>query len=150
MIKTLISVFIGMMCLNAAFAVDEIMPMAHRHDMNMTDTRVSLNLSDKMKQHQLADMRAHLEAIDSIVGLMAENKFAEASKMAHEKLGLSPEMQRMCNMLGNEKATAMGLAFHKSGDELGGALSTGDLSRSLSALHTTMQYCVECHATFRQ
>lgn len=53
-------------------------------------------------------------------------------------------------MLGNEKATAMGIAFHKSGDELGDALSTGDLSRSLSALHTTMQYCVECHATFRQ
>lgn len=149
MIKSLMGVFITMMCLNAAFAVDEIMPMAH-HDMNMTDTRISLNLSDRMKQHQLADMRAHLEAIDSIVGLMAENKFAEASKMAHEKLGLTPEMQRMCNMLGNEKATAMGIAFHKSGDELGDALETRDVSRSLSALHNTMQYCVECHATFRQ
>ena len=149
MIKFLMGAFIAMMCLNAAFAVDEIMPMEH-HDMNVTDARISLHLPERMKQHQLADMRAHLEAIDSIVGLMAENKFAEASKLAHEKLGLTPEMQRMCNMLGNEKATAMGLAFHRSGDELGDALQTGDMNRSLSALHNTMQYCVECHATFRQ
>ena len=149
MIKFLMGAFITMMCLNAAYAVDEIMPMEH-HVMNVTDARISLHLPERMKQHQLADMRAHLEAIDSIVGLMAENKFAEASKLAHEKLGLSPEMQRMCNMLGNEKATAMGLAFHRSGDELGDALQTGDINRSLSALHNTMQYCVECHATFRQ
>ncbi len=148
MIKALAGVFIGMLCLNAVFAEDEIMPMAHHGDM--TDERVSLHLSERMKQHQLADMRAHLMAINEIVGLMAGNKFKEASNIAHEKLGLSPEMQRMCNMLGNEKATAMGIAFHKSGDELGDALNTGDPSRSLSALHTTMQYCVECHATFRQ
>ena len=149
MIKTMMGAFITMMSLNAAFAVDEIMPM-ERHDMNVTDARISLHLSERMKQHQMADMRAHLAAINDIVGLMTENKFAEASKLAHEKLGLTPEMQRMCNMLGNEKATAMGLAFHRSGDELGDALASGDASRSLSALHTTMQYCVECHATFRQ
>ncbi len=149
MIKFLMGAFITMMCLNAAYAVDEIMPMEH-HVMNVTDARISLHLPERMKQHQLADMRAHLETIDSIVGLMAESKFAEASKLAHEKLGLTPEMQRMCNMLGNEKATAMGLAFHRSGDELGDALQTGDINRSLSALHNTMQYCVECHATFRQ
>ncbi len=149
MIKTMMGAFIIMMSLNAAFAVDEIMPMK-RHDMNVTDARISLHLSERMKQHQMADMRAHLAAINDIVGLMTENKFAEASKLAHEKLGLTPEMQRMCNMLGNEKATAMGLAFHRSGDELGDALVSGDVGRSLSALHNTMQYCVECHATFRQ
>ncbi len=149
MIRIMMGVFIAMMCLNAAYAVDEIMPMEH-HDMNVTDQRISLNLSERMKRHQLADMRAHLAAINGIVGLMTENRFAEASKLAHEKLGLTPEMQKMCNMLGNEKAAAMGLAFHKSGDELGDALATGDVNRSLSALHNTMQYCVECHATFRQ
>ncbi len=147
MIKSLMGVFIGMLCLNAAFAVDEIMPMEHHR---MTDTRISLGLSEKMKQHQLADMREHLEAIDSIVGLMAANRFQEAARIAHEKLGLTPQMQRMCGMLGNEKATELGLAFHKSGDELGDALETGDQGKSLSALHNTMQYCVSCHAMFRQ
>jgi len=81
-------VLIGMVGLNAAFAADEIMQHdSHHHDMNMMDTRTSLGLSAEMKQHQLSNMREHVEAIKSIVGLMAENKFDEASKIAHAKLG---------------------------------------------------------------
>lgn len=33
---------------------------------------------------------------------------------------------------------------------LGNALRTKDMSKSLQALHETMGYCVQCHATFRQ
>ncbi len=141
---------IGMLGLNAAYAVDEIMPMEHHRDMSMTDTRISLNLSGKMKRHQLADMRDHLAAINDIVGLMAGNRYAEAAEVAHDRLGLTPQMQKMCNMLGNEKATELGLAFHRSGDDLADALKTQDVGKSLSALNKTIQYCVACHAMFRQ
>ncbi|MDQ6972072.1 MAG: cytochrome C, partial [Mariprofundaceae bacterium] len=54
------------------------------------DGRISLGLNPQMKQHQLANMRSHLEAIQSIVGLLAENKFDEAAAIAHSKLGLTP------------------------------------------------------------
>jgi hypothetical protein len=44
----------------------------------------------------------------------------------------------------------LGLAFHESGDVLANTLKTKDANKSLSALQTTLGYCVQCHATFRQ
>ena len=150
-ILIIISTFIGMAGLNMALAADEKMHHEnHHHDMSMMDTRTSLGLSAEMKQHQLSNMREHLDAISSIVALMSENKFEDASKVAHTKLGLTPEMQKMCSMFGDEKFMALGMAFHKSGDDLGDALQTKDTNTSLRALNKTMQYCVTCHAAYRQ
>lgn len=141
----------GMAGAPAAFAEEGKMQMgSHHHDMSMMDTRISLGLSGPMKQHQLANMREHVEAIKSIVGLMSEQKFDDASKVAHAKLGLTPDMQSMCNMFENEDFRKLGFAFHESGDDLGDALLTKDMNASLRALNRTMQYCVECHATYRQ
>ena len=146
-----VSVFIGIVGLHAAFAADEKMHMGgQHHDMSMMDTRTSLGLSAEMKQHQLSNMREHVEAVKTIIGLMSENKFEDASKIAHTRLGLTPEMQKMCSMFDNEKFMALGFAFHKSGDDLGDALQTKDVNTSLRALNKTMQYCVECHAVYRQ
>jgi len=146
-----VSAFIGIIGLNVAFAADETMHHeSHRHDMSMMDTRTSLELSAEMKQHQLSNMREHVDAIKTIIGFMSENKFEDASKVAHTKLGLTPEMQKMCSMFNNEKFMAMGIAFHKSGDDLGDVLHTKDINASLRALDKTMQYCVECHASYRQ
>ena len=125
--------------------------MAHHHmKHSMKDGRTSLNLSPEMKNHQLTNMRAHLEAVQAIIGLIADEKFDKASDIAHSKLGLTEEMEKMCNMFNNEDFTALGLAFHKSGDTLGDALKTKDTKKSLRALNTTVNYCVQCHATFRQ
>lgn len=136
--------------LSMAQAAEPMMHHGNHHQTSMADTRISLQLSPEMKQHQLANMRGHVEAVKSIVGLMAEKKFAEASGVAHTQLGLTPEMQSMCDMFGNENFRKLGHAFHKSGDELGEVLKTGNVGKSLSALNRTMQYCVECHAAFRQ
>jgi hypothetical protein len=59
-------------------------------------------------------------------------------------------MKKMCDMFENEEFKSLGLAFHKSGDALGEALKTKDITKSLDALHTTMGYCVQCHAAYRQ
>ncbi|MDP2782597.1 hypothetical protein [Devosia sp.] len=145
------SVFIGAVGFNAAFAKDGMTHHDnHQHEMHMADTRISLGLPAQMKQHQLSNMREHMEAIKSITGLISENKFDEASKIAHAKLGLTADMQAMCNMFENKNFKSLGLAFHKSGDDLGDVLKTRNMNTSLRALNKTMQYCVECHATFRQ
>jgi len=147
----LVAAFTGIIGFNMAFAADETMHHGnHRHEADMMDTRISLGLSPQMKQHQLSNMRGHVEAIKTITGLMAENKFDEASQVAHTQLGLTPEMQSMCDMFGNENFRKLGYAFHKSGDDLGDVLKTKNINKSLRALNETMQYCVECHATFRQ
>jgi len=131
---------------------DHMMKHSGMHAMNQSDDgRISLGLGPMQKQHQLANMRSHLKAVQSIVGLISAGEFNEASKVAHKKLGLTPEMQQMCNnMSTNKEFKSMGLAFHQSGDELGEVLKSKDLKRSLKALHTTMNYCISCHATFRQ
>jgi len=144
-----IAVLVGAAGLNSALAADGMMHHGHHQDA-AADTRISLGLSPAMKQHQLSNMREHVDAIKSIVGLMAENKFEDASKVAHTQLGLTPAMQSMCDMFGNEHFRKLGYEFHKSGDDLGEVLKTGDTRKSLRALNKTMQFCVECHATFRQ
>jgi len=123
--------------------------MMHMQDAS-DDGRISLQLTPQMKQHQLANMRSHVKAVQSIIGMLAENKFNEASAIAHNQLGLTPEMRKMCNMFGNDDFRKLGLAFHQSADELGDTLKTGDMTLSLKALHRTMDSCVQCHATFRQ
>ena len=117
---------------------------------NMSDKRVSLGRSSGLNRHLLSNMRAHLEATQSIVGLLSERKFGEASKVAHSKLGLTEEMKQMYDMFENEDFRKLGLAFHKSGDDLGNALQTKNINAALRALNKTMQYCVECHATYSQ
>ena len=125
--------------------------MAH-HNMKhpMNDSRISLNLTPEMKQHQLSNMRSHLEAVQEIIGLIPEEEFEKASQIAHSKLGLTEEMKKMCNMFDNSDFRVLGLAFHDSGDALGDALKTRDTKNSLRALQATVGYCVQCHTTFRQ
>jgi len=138
--------FIGLAL--TSFAAD------NEHKMNqmdhMNDGRISLGLPAKMKMHQLANMRSHVDAIRTIVGLMGDGDFDSASKIAHLKLGLTPEMKKMCSMFNNDDFKKLGFAFHNSGDALAKVLKTKDMTKSLHALHTTMNYCVQCHATFRQ
>jgi len=114
------------------------------------DTRISLGLSPMKKQHQLANMRGHIEAVQQIIGLIAEGKFDNASDIAHAQLGLTEQMKKMCSMFSNTDFRQLGFAFHKSADKLGDVLKTGNTQQSLQALHNTMHYCVQCHATFRQ
>ena len=143
---------LGLTALNCfADDSDTMMHMNH-HAMHesIIDTRISLNLSPEMKQHQISNMRSHVEAVQTIVGLISIGDFDQASKVAHSKLGLTDEMKQICGMFGNEQFEKLGLVFHKSGDELGNTLQTKDVSKSLQALHDTMGYCVQCHATFRQ
>jgi hypothetical protein len=147
-----ILLFAGMTFNSFAEDKDHTMEQMRRHHrmQSLNDERISLGLSPAMKQHQLSNMRSHVEAVQSIVGLLSEGSFEKASHIAHSKLGLTEEMKKMCNMFENEAFRSLGLAFHKSGDALGDALQTKDITESLRALNTTMGYCVQCHATFRQ
>ena len=137
--------------ISSTMAQGTAMPMGgHHHQADVIDTRTQLDVPAEMKLHQLANMREHVQAIQTILGLIADGNFDEASKVAHSKLGLTPEMQSMCGSFNNEKFEQLGLAFHRSGDALGETLKTKDVTASLRAVDKTMQHCVACHATFRQ
>ncbi len=149
---TLTTLILLLMTLTAAYAEDRQM---HHHAMmqDMTssaDPRISLKLHAPMRQHQLSMMREHLQAVRDIISDISAGRFDEASLTAHQKLGLTPEMKKMCNRFSNGDFRKLGLTFHKRADELGEVLQTRDLKRSLDALQATMNVCVECHSKFRQ
>jgi hypothetical protein len=120
------------------------------HEHMAGDDRTSLNLSPAMKQHQLKNMRAHLAAVQDIIIQLSAGNFAQASNTAHQKLGLTKEMEAMCGSFGSDTFKELGLGFHKSADELGTILEKGNTQDSLAALGKTMSYCVACHAQFKQ
>lgn len=121
-----------------------------KHNNPITDERISLNLSPMVKQHQLANMRNHVDAVRRIIAAISKDDFDGASKIASQELGLTEEMEQMCNRFENQDFREMGLAFHESGDQLAKMLKTGNVQESLQALNVTMGHCVSCHATFRQ
>ncbi len=114
------------------------------------DSRKSLHLNAMQKNHQLTNMRSHLEAVQSIISLLAEDKYEEASKTAREKLGSTTEMRMMCASFGDKNFEKLGLEFHKRADEMSEIFKTKDKDKSLSALANTMNMCVRCHATYKQ
>jgi len=118
--------------------------------IQVNDKRISLELNAMQKQHQLKNMRNHLEAIQSITMLLSKEKYDIASRIAYEKLGSTTEMKLMCASFGNENFEEMGLDFHKSADKMSEVFKTKDKNKSLEALSITMNYCTQCHATFRQ
>jgi cytochrome c556 len=117
---------------------------------NIFDNRTSLGLSSMIKHRQLVNMRAQMAATQAIISLLAEEKFDKASKISRAKLGLTDEMKQIYDLSKNEDFKKLGLAFHNSADELGTALQTKDMKKSLQALRNTMGYCVQCHNKFRQ
>lgn len=118
--------------------------------MRVKDGRVSLKLNSMQKNHQLKNMRSHLEAVQNITLLLANENYDEASVVAYEQLGSTTEMKLMCASFGNETFENLGLEFHKSADEMSEIFKTKNSKASLEALSNTINYCVQCHAAFKQ
>lgn len=119
-------------------------------EMHQKDERTSLGLSPMMKMHQLANMREHLKGVQMIAKGIASGDFEQASKTAHEKLGLTPKMKKNCAMMPNPAFVEMAMAFHHAGDDLGDVLMTKNTAKSLSALEGVLSRCTSCHDQFRQ
>ena len=122
-----------------------------KHSKTGNDGRISLNLNDmQKKKHQLKNMRSHLEAVQTIIQLLAEDNYDATSTLAYEKLGSTTEMKMMCASFGDKNSENLGLSFHESADKMSEVFKTKNKGESLLALSNTMNFCVKCHATYRQ
>ena len=124
--------------------------VAETKPVKSLDSRISLDLNPMQKNHQLKNMRSHLEAVQTILELLSVEDYDKASEVAYKELGSTTEMKLMCASFGNEEFEDLGLAFHASADEMSEVFKTKDKNKSLQALAKTMNYCKSCHATFRQ
>ncbi len=138
-------------------AADGAPPSAHSSrgppDANHggVDTRTPLPLTAMMAEHQKANMRDHLAAVEEIVAGLAAEDLAAVAKAAR-RIGTSDTMARMCHHMGAGAPgfTEMGLAFHRTADTIAEAADRGDPKAATSALGATLGTCVGCHATYRQ
>ncbi len=129
---------------------EEIEIIKETPTIKSTDERLSLELNAMQKEHQLVNMRDHLEAVQAIIALLAEDNYEIASKVAYKKLGSTTEMKLMCASFGNKQFETLGLEFHKSADKMSEVFKQKNKNASLQALSNTMNYCKQCHKTFRQ
>jgi len=140
----------------------------------MTDDRESAGIPARMKTRHLARMRSHLETINEVVDAMARGDFNQASESVRNNLAMRPGMGAgmgvgmgmgmgqgmragtgqgaggMCKGMPNKEFRALGMAFHESAATLADVLKGGDMKNSLRALNNTMNYCIQCHASYRQ
>lgn len=118
------------------------------HDIR--DNRTSLNLTPRMKHRLLSNMRAQLAATQTIIGLLAAERFDRAATTARTRLGVGDDLKQIYDMSKNEELGKLVLTTQASTEELANTLQTKDLKRSLQALRSTMGNCVQCHKRFRQ
>jgi hypothetical protein len=135
---------------------EETIAQTHDHNAMMQemkhseDQRISLDLPPMKARHQLMNMRSHLLAVQNIIDHLSKDEFEKASKIASSQLGLTEEMKMMCSSFGNDQFESLGLGFHKSADKMAELFKAKNKANSLMALSNTLNYCVECHAKFRQ
>lgn len=123
---------------------------ASEQTLTVYDERKSLHLNPMQKDHQLRNMRDHLEAVQQIISLLAKDEYTKASKVAYTKLGSTTEMQMMCASFGDKDFENRGLEFHKSADKMSEIFKSKNKQKSLNALSVTMNHCVQCHSIYKQ
>lgn len=151
-------------------------PMMHQMHMSAMgdDSRQLVNFPPEMRQHTLKNMRDHLMALSEILSAMSGAKYAQAAKIANQRLGLdspsaegckgesagvAPQMSQPANMdhrmaeFMPEGMRNIGLEMHKSASafavEAAKAAKTGNAKPALAALSQVTQQCSGCHSAYK-
>ncbi len=123
------------------------------------DPRQPVALPAPMQEYMLANMRDHLETLNTVIGDVADAKFDAASKLLEERLGMSSlplyhaaEMAPYFPQLMQDAGTSM----HHAASRLAIALQDASVSQTFgsmrevnAALHDVTSACVACHAAYR-
>ena len=123
------------------------------------DKRLMVSMPAPMQEHMLANMRDHVAVLDQLLGLVAAEKFRQASELAEARLGMSS--------LGLHGAAHMapfmpqpmqdiGTTMHRAASRFALVATDADVKRSYesmrkvtAALHEITSTCAACHAGFR-
>lgn len=143
------------------------------------DHRKILNFPPEMQTNFLANMRDHLATLNEMLGAMARNDYAGASRVAAERLGLQSPSAAGCTARDQSAVTAaapskpaaamsmdemmalympapmrgVGLAMHASASEFAAVASQAatnrDIAAVVAALARVTENCVACHSAYR-
>jgi cytochrome c556 len=119
--------------------------------LDQLDERAPVPLLPMMANHQKAEMRDHLAAVQEIVAALATEDYPGIEQAA-ARIGSSEQTGQMCTHMGAAASdfTEQALAFHRTADGIAAAARDRDRTRVLAELGTTMRACTSCHATWKQ
>lgn len=120
--------------------------------MAQEDKRQLVKLPDMMRDHQLANMRDHLEAINEILLRMGKGDLDSAADIAESRLGMSSlglhGASHMAKVIPKEMG-AIGTSMHKAATRFALKAQEGDALVAYKALQEVTAACVACHAGYR-
>lgn len=151
------------------------MTMHEMHAAGMSaDNRQLVDFPPQMREHNLANMRNHLQALSDILAAMSARRYAEAGRIAETRLGMdspaaagckdntspdgaqmsmAPSMEHQMAMAMPEAMRKLGLDMHMAAStfavEARKAGKTGDAQPALAALSRVTQRCTACHANYK-
>ena len=116
------------------------------------DTRIFVEMPKMMQQHQLANMRDHLKAINEILLNMANDDLDKAADIAESRLGMSSLAKHgashMAKVIPKEMG-AIGTSMHKAASRFALKAQEGDALPAYKALQEITAACVACHAAYK-
>ena len=117
-----------------------------------TDSRQFVEMPEMMQQHQLANMRDHLAAINEILLNMGNNDLDKAAEIAESRLGMSSltthNASHMAQFLPKEMA-AIGTSMHKAASQFALKAEEGEALPAYQALQKVTAACVACHTSYK-
>ncbi len=150
--------------------------MDHQKHMAMMmteDNRQLVAFPPPMREHTLANMRDHMQALSDILTAMATAQYGEASRIADARLGMgSPaaegcksdgagaaqmsmpaSMEHQMSEIMPEGMRTIGLEMHQAASafatEAAKASKTGEAKSALVALSRVTRQCSACHTAYR-
>jgi hypothetical protein len=116
------------------------------------DKRVFVEMPKMMQEHQLANMRDHLMAINEILTEMGKGELDKAADIAEARLGMSSLGSHGASHMGKimpKEMGAIGTSMHKAASRFALKAQEGDALPAYKALQEITAACVACHAGYK-
>ena len=114
--------------------------------------RELVKLPDMMQEHMMANMRDHLQTLDTILDDLAQGEFDQAADLAEQRLGMSSMALHGAAHMAPfmpEPMQAAGTAMHRAASRFSLVAQEGDLKNAVASLKAVTDACVACHAAYR-
>ncbi|MGB0865786.1 MAG: hypothetical protein ACPGSC_04720 [Granulosicoccaceae bacterium] len=116
------------------------------------EQRELVDMPAQMQEHMLANMRDHLEALNEILALMAQEQLDQAAQVAEHRLGFSSLDDHNAEHMGKFMPKVMGAtgtAMHRAASQFALKAQEGESLPAYAALQDITAACVACHAGYR-
>lgn len=116
------------------------------------DKRIMVEMPQMMQEHQLANMRDHLMAINEILLNMGNGDLDKAADIAEARLGMSSLTTHGASHMAKvipEEMGLIGTSMHKAASRFALKAQEGDALPAYKALQEVTAACVACHSAYR-